>query len=201
MKQERSNIIAAVAPTGDAVEGEHPTTVLARGFRQIATHPAIWTFVAFVVFWRVYLSVAPQIDRVNLDAAGRLEVVGHGFGTARGQSRLAFGGVRNQVPLDIIEWKDQRVVANLGAPTNGSVTLTRDLWSVELPDTALVRAPLQGLPSQPYGYAVPVQAAAPWPLFRRDHRNTGRSDFPARYGGTTPWSFQTANTVTSTPVT
>src|SRR6187401_2781655 len=121
-QESPSSIIAAARAS--ALEAR--ANRLAGGMRTIARHPALWTFVAFVVFWRVYVFFAPQIDRVNLDASGRLEVVGHGFGVAKGASRLVFGGVRNQVPLEILEWKDERIVANLGTPTNGSVTLTRD---------------------------------------------------------------------------
>ncbi len=35
-----------------------------------------------------------------------------------------------------------------------------------------------GLPSQPYGYEIPMRDAAPWPIFRRDERNTGNSPLP-----------------------
>ena len=36
-----------------------------------------------------------------------------------------------------------------------------------------------------------MQANALWPVFRRDHRNSGRSSIAARYYGDRPWSFQT----------
>ena len=57
-----------------------------------------------------------------------------------------------------------------------------------------------GLPSQPWGYEVPVRADAPWPLFRRDRRNTGRSPIAARYRGDRPWAFRTGKGIFSTPV-
>ncbi len=62
----------------------------------------------------------------------------------------------------------------------------------------VVQAP--DLPSVPYGYEIPVQADAPWPLFRRDHRNTGRSSIPATYHEDNPWSFQTGKGIFSTPI-
>ncbi len=62
----------------------------------------------------------------------------------------------------------------------------------------VVQAP--DLPSEPYGYEVPVQTDAPWPLFRRDHRNTGRSPIVAEYAGDSSWSFQTGKGIFSTPV-
>lgn len=55
-------------------------------------------------------------------------------------------------------------------------------------------------PSEPYEYQVPVQADSPWPTFRRDHRNTGRSPIPARYHGDEPWAFQTGKGIFATPI-
>ncbi|MBL8055756.1 MAG: PQQ-binding-like beta-propeller repeat protein [Anaerolineales bacterium] len=51
-----------------------------------------------------------------------------------------------------------------------------------------------------FDYAVPVQADAPWPTFRRDARNTGRSPLRAQYAGGHPWSFPTGKGIFSTPV-
>jgi outer membrane protein assembly factor BamB len=48
--------------------------------------------------------------------------------------------------------------------------------------------------------AVPVSEDAPWPLFRRDPRNSGRSPIVARYHGDAPWSFATEKGVFATPV-
>lgn len=197
-RESRGTVITAPAASNRA--GDRRAAMIAGAFQKISGHPALWTFLAFLACWRVYTSIAPHIERVDLDASGRIEVVGRGFGAAKGESRLEFGGITNEIPLEIVEWRDRRVVANLGTPTNGSITLTRDLWTVGLPDTALVYAPLRALPSQPYGYAVPVQPAAQWPLFRRDHRNTGHAPFPAKYNGAEPWSFETGNTVAATPV-
>lgn len=55
-------------------------------------------------------------------------------------------------------------------------------------------------PSAPFAYAVPVQPDAPWPTFRRDHRNTGRSPLRARYAGDQPWCFPTGKGIFSTPI-
>lgn len=54
--------------------------------------------------------------------------------------------------------------------------------------------------SSEYQYNVPVESTSPWPLFRRDHKNTGRSPIPANYTGDQPWSFQTGKGIFSTPV-
>jgi len=47
---------------------------------------------------------------------------------------------------------------------------------------------------------LPVLPGAPWPLFRRDHRNTGVLPERMAYSGGEPWSFQTGKGVFSTPV-
>jgi outer membrane protein assembly factor BamB len=47
---------------------------------------------------------------------------------------------------------------------------------------------------------MPTQLDSPWPTFRRDERNTGRSPLPARYHGDRPWSFRTGKGIFSTPV-
>ena len=48
--------------------------------------------------------------------------------------------------------------------------------------------------------AIPVQPDSPWPTFRHDHRNSGRSNISAIYHGDQPWAFQTGKGVFSTPV-
>jgi len=55
-------------------------------------------------------------------------------------------------------------------------------------------------PTTPYDYGLPVAADSPWPLFRRDRRNTGRSPIHAKYHGDNPWSFPTPKGIFSTPV-
>jgi outer membrane protein assembly factor BamB len=49
-------------------------------------------------------------------------------------------------------------------------------------------------------YTTPVQPDSPWPTFRHDHRNSGRSLLPAIYHGDRPWAFQTGKGIFSTPV-
>ncbi len=45
-----------------------------------------------------------------------------------------------------------------------------------------------------------VQEGTPWPLFRNDSRNTGRSLLKGIYTGDMPWAFSTGKGVFSTPV-
>jgi outer membrane protein assembly factor BamB len=54
--------------------------------------------------------------------------------------------------------------------------------------------------SLPPPFTAPVQTGSPWPTFRHDPRNSGRSALPAIYQGDRPWAFQTGKGVFSTPV-
>lgn len=182
------------------MERELPTEGRLAALRRASRHPVPWILVGVLIGWRVYSGLTPRIEKVDLGRDGRLIVSGRGFGGAKGRSTLVFGGKENRIAMEVHEWRDHRVVAVLQTATSGSVTLTRDLWLLQLSDTAAVTLPLQDLPSQPHGYSVPVQPAAPWPLFRRDQRNTGQSRLPAQYNGGLPWSFQTGGAITAAPV-
>lgn len=51
-----------------------------------------------------------------------------------------------------------------------------------------------------YGYDYPAPKNAPWPEFRHDRRNTGRSPVRAAYAGDRPWFYQTGKGIFSPPV-
>jgi outer membrane protein assembly factor BamB len=152
--------------------------------------------------WQIFERYHPVIAKVPVVAAGgELVVLGSGFGEGPGHLRLEAG----EEPIELrdgLAWSARRIRARLPDPVVGGrvrVVARTPLgaWkSQALP--FVVQA--DGLPSQPFGYAVPVQAASPWPLFRRDHRNTGRSPVVASYHGDRPWSFPTGKGIFSTPV-
>ncbi len=56
------------------------------------------------------------------------------------------------------------------------------------------------MPTERFDYDTPVNPFAPWPAFRRDRHNTGRSPIRGDYTGDTAWNFQTGKGVFSTPV-
>ena len=51
-----------------------------------------------------------------------------------------------------------------------------------------------------FDYDVPLDAHSPWPKFRRDARQSGRSPLPPRDDGRAPWMFHTGKGVFSSPV-
>jgi outer membrane protein assembly factor BamB len=162
--------------------------------------------------WR---ALRPEIRSVPVLApGGGLVVLGSGFGAAQGRGELVLDNGGRRLSLrDGLAWSAERIalepgahpeLASLfttGAPLRVQVLaerrpLPRALASQAVP--VVVRAP--DLPSEMFGQEVPVDADAPWPLFRHDRRNTGRSPIVARWRGDAPWSFATGKGVFSTPV-
>ncbi|MCX7853358.1 MAG: HisA/HisF-related TIM barrel protein [Caldilineales bacterium] len=150
------------------------------------------------------LSRRPVITSVPITPTdGELVLVGQGFGDRQGASTVeaTFGGKATTLDA-IVQWSDTRTVAAL--PSEASSGTVRVIRRGILGERASEAVPfvirLPGLPSRPFGYEVPVQPESPWPTFRRDHRNTGRSPLPAVYTGDRPWSFTTGKGIFSTPV-
>lgn len=168
------------------------------------------------VFWVLTLTVAiagflflhfrPHIESVPVLERGKpLVICGHGFGKGQNDGYVLYK--RDGRPLDLFanvqEWGDTRIVVNipLTAMRGGHVQVVKrtPLWEwPSNPVPYVVQS--RGLPSSPYGYQNMVRADSPWPTFRRDHRNTGRSTLPAMYQGDQPWSFPTGKGIFSTPV-
>ena len=172
--------------------------------RKVVLHPISLGIVALLlVGWLGYVRYRPVIQRIPLiDAGGELYVQGRSFGARQGSGHLVLevGGER-MVLRDVTRWSDREVVAQLPSVQSGQAQIVRQIlfvrWASK-PFPFVVQT--EGLPSAPYGYQVPVQARSPWPTFRRDHRNTGRSTIPAHYAGDTPWSFRTGKGIFSTPI-
>jgi outer membrane protein assembly factor BamB len=51
-----------------------------------------------------------------------------------------------------------------------------------------------------FAYAVPLDPHSPWPKFRRDEMQTGRSPLRPALGGAAPWTFHTGKGIFSSPV-
>ena len=164
--------------------------------------PAFWAGVVLCMAgWQTYIHLRPRIEFVPVSSHnGALTILGHGFGDRQKDSYLAFG---HEIVREVKDWSNRRVVATPpdGSSAGGHVRVVKQLpfysW-VSKPACFVVRA--KGLPSRPYGYETPVEAESPWPLFRRDRRNTGRSPIAAAYHGDKPWSFRTGKGIFSTPV-
>lgn len=157
----------------------------------------------------------PAVHAVPILAPGaELVVYGRGFGDVQGGGHLTIESAGQRVELrEGLRWSADRITAppldanpRLEPPVPGALLrvgvvaerppLPFPLESESVP--VVVRAP--GLPTELFGYEVPVQEEAPWPLFRRDHRNTGRSPIVGHPRDEAPWSFPTGKGVFSTPV-
>ncbi len=167
------------------------------------THPAFLATVGVLLaVWFLARNLEPVIERVPVVAPGSdLMIEGRAFGSRQGNSSVFVTG-QDDIPVGVepSTWSNQSV--SVPAPgVGGTVQVMRKVLLFTLTSDAVpfvVQA--TDLPSQPYGYQVPVEPESPWPTFRRDHQNTGRSEFPAGYAGDQPWSFRTGKGVFSTPV-
>jgi outer membrane protein assembly factor BamB len=180
-------------------------SLLIRPLKWLLTRPFFWAAIIIVltVNWG-YGQLAPHIVSVPLvRQGGEVIIDGQHFGAQQGNSYLVFDIDQQQMVIeDTVSWSDTRIDVKLPvANTEGSVYVVRRIPLLSLASNVVAYVvQAAGLPSQPYGYEVPVQAAAPWPLFRRDQRNTANSPLPAIYQGDQPWSFRTGKGVFSTPV-
>ena len=68
---------------------------------------------------------------------------------------------------------------------------TLPVWATDAPPATDRRS---------YRYEVPLDPDSPWPKFRRDERQTGRSPVLPRDSGGAPWVFRTGKGVFSSPV-
>jgi len=146
----------------------------------------------------------PVINRVPVgERAGDLEIQGTRFGLrqGRGQAYLLGPGGATRT-LQVLGWANHRILVQLPADIEyGHLqVIQRTPLGMRKSNPAPFITQAPSLPSEPYGYQVPVQAGSPWPTFRRDHRNSGRSPLPAIYIGDHPWNFQTSKGIFSTPV-
>jgi len=180
---------------------------LARALRLLLTSKTFWLALVIVLAATgAYVRFRPQITYVPVTTRGGVLVIhGHGFGKHESENYVLFR--ETERPRDVFdaicEWTNDRVALELPAEVTAGgyvqVVKKTPLW--EWASNAapfVVRAP--ELPSQPFGYDTPLRADAPWPTFRRDRRNTGRSTLPAIYQGNRPWSFRTGKGIFSTPV-
>jgi outer membrane protein assembly factor BamB len=133
---------------------------------------------------------------------GRVELVRDSWLSRSGEAGGQPVPAQTTQPLEILTWEDTRILARLpaGAPPGQVQVRQSTPFGERLSARRAFIYPAAGLPSQPYGYTVPTQDDSPWPTFRRDGRNSGRSPLPAVYAGDQPWSFPTGKGIFSTPV-
>ena len=173
--------------------------------RRLLRRRAFWVGVlTAVLIWGARGRLRPEIYQVPaIGADGIVTVEGKGFGNRQGSSVLALlqDGCETVVPVKL--WSGGVVSGQLPAASgeNAYVRVSKRMlfftWRSEA--VSFVRK-ARGLPSFPYRYQLPVDPESPWPLFRRDQRNTGASPIRAKYHGDRPWAFRTAKGIFSTPV-
>ena len=171
---------------------------------KILMHPYLWiAIISFLSWQQAYRLIHPVISSIPLLTPGQpVAIFGQAFGAGQG-GQVQFISGSQITPANIQEWSEKKITAAWpeGIPPSGYVCVIRDFGLFHWPSKRFCYVIKDAtLPSQPYGYEVPVQAASPWPLFRRDHRNSGRSPIKAAYHGDKPWVFATGKGVFSSPV-
>lgn len=145
----------------------------------------------------------PRLRRLPVaPAGGPLVVQGERFGSRQGSSQLQVRLESGWQALEILSWSEARVVARLPEGTSSGVVRLRrvDGAGPRVSEPFGFTCVQPALTGGPYGYQVPVQPDSPWPTFRRDHRNSGRSPLLGLYQEGDPWSFKTGKGIFSTPV-
>ena len=146
----------------------------------MVSHPAfLATAGVLLAVWFLARDLEPVIERVPVVApGGALMIEGRGFGSRQGNSSVFVAAARRRSDSasEPNAWGNERVSA-LAPGVGGTVQVLRKLFLFTLKSNAVpFVVPAPDLPSKPYGYGVPVEPKSPWPTFRHDHRNTGRSN-------------------------
>lgn len=172
---------------------------IARSLKAVFGNRWLWLAAAVVLAgWFIVRQLTPVVTAVPVIPSGSPTITIAGERLGRGGQvvwRAADG--QTQI-LAVTQWSPAQVVAQLpDGSAGGAVQIKRTLFASDFTPVVLQAA---GLPSQPFGYANPVAPDAPWPTFRRDLANNGRSPLPALYHDDQPWFFQTGKGIFSTPV-
>lgn len=145
---------------------------------------------------------SPTVDHVSaVPPGGNVTINGAGFGSSQRDSRVVFKADNLVAALPVTHWSSGRIIAIVPdfVEPGAQATIQVSRGARYSEPTAMVIRGSYGADS-PYDYQVPVQPDSPWAIFRRDHRNSGRSPIPAAYHGDQPWAFRTGKGIFSTPV-
>ncbi|MCA9976485.1 MAG: PQQ-binding-like beta-propeller repeat protein [Anaerolineales bacterium] len=179
-----------------------------RFFRACLTNRLVWVVTAVLLLaWFTYHNIQPVIQHIAVVPADSttIQIEGRNFGRQQNDSQviLQIQPSHNVAP-QVLSWDDETITLvlpeDIQRGQTHAIQVTRQL--IRPLHTTWVSFVTQApdLPTQPYNYDTPVQPDAPWPTFRHDRRNTGRSPLVASYQGDQPWSFQTGKGIFSTPV-
>ena len=174
--------------------------------RKLLTSPVFWVIAIFLLGGGlIKSSVTPSVIKVPIvpGETAVITVQGEHFGSNQGNSELLLVNTDAAQPLSVQSWQDDQITAVLPSQSQSDEGTIQVVRRVLLPFRS-TKVPFviqsANLPSQPYSYANPVQPDAPWPTFRRDVQNNGRSPLRAIYQNDQPWFFQTGKGIFSTPV-
>jgi outer membrane protein assembly factor BamB len=150
-------------------------------------------------------SLTPQISSIPLLQPGEasVEIDGRNFGAQPGtlwlESAQPGGAARQPVPT--LGWHSAQITLRLPAGvTQGRLTVERQTLigsRSSQPHDFLTR---RAAADAGEALQAPTQPGSPWPTFRRDLHNTGRSPLSVQYAGDNPWTFKTGKGLFVTPI-
>ncbi len=163
--------------------------------------------IAILVFAGVGWLISAAIERIRPDldpitvlgAQSGLVLNGSGFGDTQGAGKVSLVQPNTQArDLQISAWSDNQITALLPADVQSGTIIVSQSTLLGL-RPSLARDFLRGAAGLLPGQS-PTEENSPWPSFRHDPRNTGRSPLRGSYSGGQPWQFATDKGIFSTPV-
>ncbi|MBK8985308.1 MAG: PQQ-binding-like beta-propeller repeat protein [Chloroflexi bacterium] len=172
---------------------------IAHALKAVLRNRWLWLTAAIALTgWFTIRQLTPEVTAVPAIPPGSPTVTIAGARLGRGGQVVWRAAEGQTQALAVAHWSPEQIIAQLpGESAGGAVQVKRTLFASDFTPVVWQAA---GLPSQPFDYANPVAPDAPWPTFRRDLVNNGRSPLPALYHNDQPWFFQTEKGIFSTPV-
>ena len=130
----------------------------------------------------------------------RISIIGKNFGKTQKNSRLEFFKTNEKKMLShYMDWSDTLIRIEFPPEmTEGKLRINRKLLFFGIKSEYRTILKIKNFNKK--NYDIPVQQESPWPLFRRNRKNTAFSSIKAEYNGGKPWMIQTDKGIFSTPV-
>jgi len=148
-----------------------------------------------------YKSEKPIIYSIPvIQAQKNLQIIGKNFGKSQKKSAIQFIKENElESRTNYMTWTDTLIEMDFREEMSGSkIILEKKLWfGIFRSNEAYI---VKSKYTNKQNYDIPVQQESPWPLFRKNRKNTGFSRIKASKNTLQPWKVQTDKGIFSTPV-